>query len=178
MHVGRLPAAVVCAWPCTLLAGVAAVTAYGTDSAFTNVLPAPTSYAHLTSPAMPTKPHTSCVSGCLPLLQALCIPMWRRSLGGRAHPLAPALSAALRRLTGLTNLAVDGKFSQLGVVSGLTNLRQLASAAPLSKEGWQVRPGAEFWVLRERGVLGGVQPPFWPFRRCTGRPDRGNPCRF
>jgi hypothetical protein len=64
--------------------------------------------------------------------------MWRRSLGGRAHPLAPALSAALQRLTGLTNLAVDGKFSQLGVVSGLTKLRQLASAAPMSKEGWQV----------------------------------------
>jgi hypothetical protein len=64
--------------------------------------------------------------------------MWRRSLGGRAHPLAPALSAALQRLTGLTNLAVDGKFSQLGVVSGLTRLRQLASAAPMSKEGWQV----------------------------------------
>jgi hypothetical protein len=64
--------------------------------------------------------------------------MWRRSLGGRAHPLAPALSAALQRLTGLTNLAVDGKFSYLAVVSGLTNLRQLASAAPMSKEGWQV----------------------------------------
>lgn len=64
--------------------------------------------------------------------------MWRRSLGGRAHPLAPALSAALQKLSGLTNLAVDGKFSQLAVVSSLTNLRQLASAAPLSKEGWQV----------------------------------------
>ena len=75
--------------------------------------------------------------------QALSIPMWRRSLGGRAHPLAPALSAALQRLTGLTNLAVDGKFSHLGVVSGLTNLRQLASAAPLSKEGWQVRVGVQ-----------------------------------
>ena len=64
--------------------------------------------------------------------------MWRRSLGGRAHPLAPALSAALQRLTGLTNLAVDGKFSYLAVVGGLTHLRQLASAAPMSKEGWQV----------------------------------------
>lgn len=72
------------------------------------------------------------------LRQALAIPIWRRSLGGRAHPLAPALSAALQQLTGLTNLAVDGKFSQLGVVSGLTNLRQLASAAPMSVEGWQV----------------------------------------
>jgi len=82
--------------------------------------------------------------------------MWRRSLGGRAHPLAPALSAALQRLTGLTNLAVDGKFSQLGVVSLLTNLRQLASAAPVSKEGWQVcgagwHETAE-WFDRDRGI--------------------------
>lgn len=68
--------------------------------------------------------------------------MWRRSLGGRAHPLAPALSAALGQLTQLTSLAVDGKFVHLRVVSCLTNLRRLASAAPLSVEGWEVCAGS------------------------------------
>jgi hypothetical protein len=98
--------------------------------------------------------------------------MWRRSLGGRAHPLAPALSAALQRLTGLTNLAVDGKFSQLGVVSGLTNLRQLASAAPLSKEGWQVRTVDGVSVVRERGTGRGRQQ-FGRSDSGQGRPDTG-----
>lgn len=71
-------------------------------------------------------------------LQELSIPMWRRSLGGRAHPLAPSLAVVLGKLTGLTSLAVDGRFGYLSVVSCLTNLRRLASAAPLSMEGWQV----------------------------------------
>jgi hypothetical protein len=66
--------------------------------------------------------------------------MWRRSLGGRAHPLAPSLAAALRRLTQLTSLAVDGKFGHLSVVSHLSNLRMLAGAAPLSASGWEVSP--------------------------------------
>jgi hypothetical protein len=65
--------------------------------------------------------------------------MWRRSLGGRAHPLAPALAAALAPLTGLVTMSVDGKFNQLGVVSGLTRLTALRSASPLSAPGWQVR---------------------------------------
>lgn len=85
----------------------------------------------LSVPAVLCSPH------CL-FLQELSLPMWRRSLGGRAHPLAPALSAALGRLTQLTSLAVDGKFGHLRVVSCLTNLRRLASAAPLSVEGWEV----------------------------------------
>lgn len=83
--------------------------------------------------------HNSVCRGLLlKLVQELSLPMWRRSLGGRAHPLAPSLSAALGRLTRLTSLAVDGKFGHLRVVSTLTNLQRLASAAPLSVEGWQV----------------------------------------
>jgi hypothetical protein len=90
--------------------------------------------------------------------------MWRKSLGGRAHPLAPALSAALAQLTQLQALAVDGKFNHLTVVSQLTRLTQLKSAAPLSQAGWQVRvesilalflyDEAEFFlqgVFRQRG---------------------------
>lgn len=71
-------------------------------------------------------------------MQELSIPMWRQSFGGRAHPLAPSLAVVLGKLTGLTSLAVDGKFGHLTVVNCLTNLRRLASAAPLSAEGWQV----------------------------------------
>lgn len=76
--------------------------------------------------------------GDLSGLHELSLPLWRRSLGGRAHPLAPALSAALGRLTSLTQLAVDGRFGHLGVVSSMTGLRSLSSAAPISAVGWQV----------------------------------------
>ena len=69
------------------------------------------------------------------------MPIWRKSLGGRAHPLAPALAAALPRLTQLQALAIDGKFNHLTVVAQLTRLTQLKSAAPLSMAGWQVRVG-------------------------------------
>jgi hypothetical protein len=52
----------------------------------------------------------------------------------------------LQRLLRLTNPAAVGKFSYLVVVSGLTNLRQLASAALMRKVGWQVGL---------RGLMGG-----------------------
>ncbi len=33
--------------------------------------------------------------GALSRLKELCIPLWRRSFGGQAHPLAPALAHSL-----------------------------------------------------------------------------------
>ncbi|WIA09742.1 hypothetical protein OEZ85_009121 [Tetradesmus obliquus] len=106
--------------------------------------------------------------GDLQQLQELSLPMWRRSLGGRAHPLAPALSAALGRLTQLTSLAVDGKFGHLRVVSCLTNLRRLASAAPLSVEGWEA-----ISQLPQLTLLTSLTPPSEPLRLNPARPHPG-----
>lgn len=106
--------------------------------------------------------------GDLQQLQELSLPMWRRSLGGRAHPLAPALSAALGRLTQLTSLAVDGKFGHLRVVSCLTNLRRLASAAPLSVEGWEA-----ISQLPQLTLLTSLTPRSEPLRLNPARPHPG-----
>lgn len=70
-------------------------------------------------------------------LEVLCLPHWRKSVGGTAHPLAPALSVALRQMTQLRSLQVDGRFGHLGVVSQLTSLTEVCSAVPMSMVGWQ-----------------------------------------
>lgn len=106
------------------------------DSPLHKLIPALYSVTHLRLFRYPLTTLGCCIVART--VQELSIPMWRRSLGGRAHPLAPSLAVVLSKLTGLTSLAVDGKFGHLTVVSCLTNLRRLASAAPLSTEGWKV----------------------------------------
>lgn len=79
----------------------------------------------------------------------LALPMWRKTFGGQAHPLAPALSRALAGLPALASLEVDGRFGSLAVVSTLSGLTRLCAAAPLAEAGWKVRG-------RRGGVAGGV----------------------